>query len=172
MQRRTFLAGASALAVSGCAASTTSGGTPTPVTPSQVSADVSLIAQGLVNAIPLLTAPNANPGLSPATAATVQGLISDIQKAATAFTVATAATQQQTLVTQIGTALSQIATTIGPSIPAGFSGYLAAAEVLLPVVEVALGMPAPAGERIITAPTQHKMTPIEARDLLRTKPTV
>lgn len=159
MRRPIALVAALALAVSGCA--TTSTTSPTLSQQAQTAlSDVSLIATGLNNSFGILIAqPPA--GLDTATLAKLQADLATISVAAEAVQKDLANSQPATEVTQITVALEDIATVVMPLIPgaSSYAGVIAAAEALLPFVEAAAGI---AG----AAPQAHAMDPAVARAVL------
>ena len=157
ISRRQLLGGAAtgaiALALAGCATGQNAG-----ATLQQAISDAELIANGLAAALPQLGKVFTAGVLAKASAA-----IADIKTAAAAVAAAVSASAAQPAVAQLAAAVNGlVAALAGLPLPAPISTALAAAAVLLPIIESTVGM-------AITAVTAHAlpaMTPGEARKVL------
>jgi hypothetical protein len=145
MNRRGFLTAIMVAAVAGCA--TSSGDVP-----ATVASDAALIASGLAGAFKNI----------PAVPSNVPAALADLATAAQALDAADTASAARPLVERIITDVAAVVTaTAGMPLPAPIAEALAAAQVLLPVIEAAVGM-------IANATAEHVgMTPGEARLILR-----
>ena len=156
LSRRAIL-GATALAplaLAGCA--TFTGKTPTQIA-AQVLSDVNLVASGLANAMPGLAASKAVPA---ATLARAQAYVAQVQAAAAQMQGVVTKGAAQPIVTQIETDVNALAGLLaGLPLPPPYAQVFQAAVVLLPVIEVSVGLAVPAG-------ASHAMTPAEARLVL------
>jgi|SRR5579883_768902 len=124
------------LAMEGC-----NGATPQQVA-QQAVADVKLIASGLAGALPSL---GAAVGISPATVATVGGIVSRIQSVADGVGQAASNLDAQPLIRQLEQLLNAaVAALAGLALPPPFGPALTAATVLLPVIESLVGLALPA----------------------------
>lgn len=141
--------------VAACATQTP-GTTPVATTPATVVSDVNTIAAALQAELPALSAiPGVNVG-------SVSSAIADVQKAASAVTAAMALTSSQSSVNQIAADVSALVGAIPPGVlPPNVQTVITAAQVLLPVVELAVGLAAPAGA------TPTSMTADQARAVLK-----
>jgi hypothetical protein len=123
----------------------------------QAAADTATIAVSLKNALPVIAGTN---GISSAVVARVGVAVADIQTVAAA--VAAAATPAAALpsVQQLEVDFNAIVNSLaGLPLPPPISSALTAASVLLPIIELAVGM--------IVPPSASKMTPDEARAILK-----
>lgn len=135
MNRRGFMlfAGCGALSLSGCAIPTKA----LTITGTAVS-DISLIASGIAAGFPALEASGL---VNAKTLATVQGYITQLTSIAGTITNTSSQLQGQSAVQQMETILNAIVAALaGLSLPAPFGPALIAANALLPVVEVAVGL--------------------------------
>jgi len=153
LSRRTLLATASLIPLAACAGATAD--------LSQVITDVGLIASGLQGALPSLVG---SAGAS--VIAQITGWIADLQPIAAAIGGVTTVAGAQPLVTQIETILNSIVSLAATfTLPTPFGPALAAAAVLLPIIEAAVNLLVPAASaavhRYATA-----MTPAQARAVL------
>jgi hypothetical protein len=160
MNRRKLLSsialGSAAVVLAGCQST---GGGSTSTIAAQAASDIGLIASGLTGALSSLSASNT---VSPSAVSQITGYINAIEAVAATVTTATSATAGQTAVQQIETLLnSLVSAASGLPLPAPFSTALSAASVLLPVVEVAVGLVTTA-----SAGATVPMTPAQARLIL------
>ena len=118
------------LAIAGCASTV-------PVTPASVATDVATIGTGLLGALQ-------NSGLTVPAQATEA--VADIIAVSDALEQGETMADAQPLVQRVESDLNTVVTSVGalPNLPAGVSGALTAAEVLLPVVEAAVDLTVPA----------------------------
>lgn len=137
LNRRVVLLGATALTAAACAGVTMDHAV------SQASDDISLIATGLAGALPAL---GKTFGIKPATVAQVGDIVVKIQTVAVAAKASTTVADVRPLVKQLETLVNGIVTALaGLNLPSPFGPALAAASVLLPVVEIAVGFVLPPG---------------------------
>jgi hypothetical protein len=160
MNRRKLLSsialGSAAVMLAGCATGSTSAST----IAAQAASDIGLIGSGLSGALSGLSASGA---VSATAISQITGYINSIEAVATTVTTATSATAGQSAVQQIETLLnSLVSAASGLPLPAPFSTALSAASVLLPVVEVAVGLVSSAASAGAMVP----MTPAQARLIL------
>lgn len=116
----------------------------TPVTVQSVSQDVTLIATGLNNA---LSAPSVTALIPAATLPKIQQALSDLNSLATQVAASPSAAAQKGSVAVIEQDVNTIVSALAglPGLPPNVSTILTAATVLLPVIEVAVGLVVPAG---------------------------
>lgn len=125
----------------------------------QVASDVATIANGLAAVLPRLGQVR---GIDPATVAKVGGYVTDLQKLSTALAKARTTPQAQPLVKQVESVVNAIAgSLVGLALPPPIGPAVAAAGVLLPVVETAVNLVVP------PTPAAGGMTPDQARALLQ-----
>lgn len=113
-------------------------------TVAQVSADVSLVAGGLQNALTALSAvPNLN--IPTDTLNIAQASLSGLKTAAASIAGASSPAAAQPMVQQVETYVNTFVGAVSavPGIPDNVRAYLQAANVLLPVIEVAVNMAVP-----------------------------
>lgn len=128
----------------------------------QAAQDVSLIANGLSSALSGLG--NVQ-GISASLVGTVGSYVAAIQKVASSVTAGMANATAASAVQQIETLLNSIVGALaGLALPSPFGPVLAAATVLLPIVEAAIGMVVAA---VHPAPAASAMTPDAARLVLQ-----
>jgi|GEM_PF-2993651 hypothetical protein len=152
MKRRTLIAACALTPLAACAG----------LTEQQIASravqDMQLVANGLNAAIPELATVT---GIPVATLTNVSALFGKAVAAAQGVSASITATAAQSVVTQVVTYFNEAATMLsGLPLPPAFSTTLTALKVLLPVVEVAVGLPVPVG----AAP--GGMTPDQARAVL------
>jgi hypothetical protein len=127
----------------------------------QVVSDVGTIAAGLAGALPALGATGAVPA---ALVAKVGGWVATIQQVAGQVVNGMPQASAQPLVKQIEGLVNDIVMALaGVPLPPPFGPALAAAAVLLPVIETAIGLAVPGAARMTAA----AMSPDEARLILR-----
>ncbi len=127
----------------------------------QAATDINLIGSGLASSLPAL----AQSGLVSGSAlVTVQSDVAKVASIASAVSSATSQSTGQNAVQQIETLVNGVVSTLaGLSLPAPFGPALNAAEVLLPVVEVAVGL---VTANLTAAMAPNAMTPDQARLVL------
>jgi hypothetical protein len=160
MNRRKLLSsialGSVAVVLAGCQSTVSSSAS---TIAAQAASDIGLIGSGLSGALSGLSASGT---VSSSAVSQIAGYINAIEAIAATVTTATSATAGQTAVQQIETLLnSLVSAASGLPLPAPFSTALSAASVLLPVVEVAVGLVTTA-----TAGAMVPMTPAQARLIL------
>ena len=142
------------VALAGCATLT---GKPNQIA-AQVLSDVNLVASGLANALPGLQASNVVPA---AVMAKAQALVGKIQASAASMSATISKNAAQPIVTQIEQDVNAFAALLaGLPLPPPYAQIVQAAVVLLPVIEIGVGLAVPAG-------ASHAMTPAEARLVLK-----
>lgn len=155
VHRRLLLLGLAALpaaTLAGCASGPA-------VAPDTIN-DINLIATALKALMPQL---GQVAGLSAAAMDTATQAIMDIQAAADAVTTADAIAAAQRLVVRIASDVSAVIDALSAAeLPDALGRALQAASVLLPIIEAAVGLAAPAGA------ATGVMTPAQARAALRT----
>lgn len=154
MNRRSLLAlipsAAAMMTLAACATS------PTPAT---VANDVALIAAGYRGVLPQI---GTLAGVTPAIVATAGHAIADLQAAAAAFAGADVTTEQS-LVRRIEADVNAVVTALaGLSLPTPISTVVQAAQVLLPIVEIDVGLIAPSAATLGIS----GLTPAQARAVL------
>lgn len=152
MKRRSILAGCSALALAGCAG----------LSPAQIArqavTDLGLIANGFAAGTPELASIT---GISAATLTSVSALFGKAQALAAGISATVTAETAKPVVQQIEAYFGEALTLLGDLLlPPPFSTVLTALNVLLPVVEAAVGLPVPVGAAL------GGMTPAQARAVL------
>ena len=156
MTRRALL-GATVLAPVALAGCATLSGNPNEIA-AQVLNDANLIASGLANALPGLQASNVVPA---GVMAQAQALVGKIQASAASMSATISKNSAQPIVTQIEQDVNSFAALLaGLPLPPPFAQVVEAAVVLLPVIEIGVGLAVPAG-------ASHAMTPAEARLVLK-----
>lgn len=106
----------------------------------QATSDVSLIATGLQSSLAQLTALNV-PGMTPGTLAKIGTAIGEIQTVNAALGSVATATQAQPLIAQLEAAINAlVATAATLPLPPQIQLPIAAAAILLPVIETAIGL--------------------------------
>jgi len=161
----------SALAIAGIGLSACNGLTFNQVT-SQVAQDASTIADGLAGAFSNIQTLNI-PGLTPDKVANINLSVQTLKAAATALQGAMNATSAQATVNQIEAALNAIVSTLaGLPLPTQIQLPLAAASILLPVIETALNMVitkinVPTATTPAGAAAARIASPDEARSILK-----
>lgn len=155
VRRRLFILGLAALpaaTLAGCASGPA-------VAPATIN-DINLIATALKSLMPQL---GLVAGLSTTAIDIATRAIVDLQSAADAVATADTTAAAQPLVVRIASDMSAIIGALSAAeLPEALSRALQAASVLLPIIEAAVGLAAPAGAGIGT------MTPVQARAALRT----
>ena len=142
------------VALAGCA---TLSGNPNQIA-AQVLNDANLIASGLANALPGLQASKVVPAPVMAQA---QALVGKIQASAASMSATISKNSAQPIVTQIEQDVNSFAALLaGLPLPPPYAQVVQAAVVLLPVIEIGVGLAVPAG-------ASHAMTPAEARLVLK-----
>jgi hypothetical protein len=141
-------------AVSIAACSTNSDGTKTINAPTvaTVSADVSLVAGGLQNALKAAAAvPNLN--IPTDTLNIAQASLAGLQGAAQSIAGASSTAAAQPMVQQVETYVNAFVGAVSavPGLPDSVRAYLQAANVLLPVIEIAVNMAVPQPPATATA---------------------
>jgi hypothetical protein len=131
VSRRTVLSMAAALPIAACAGQSASQVT------QEVVSDIGLVATGLNGALPALAQVA---GISASTVATVGQYVGKVQTLASGVSTALSTSSALSTVQQIGSVIGQIATVAGPLLPPPWGTAVAAAEVLLPVIEAGVGM--------------------------------
>lgn len=138
-------------------------GCKTPLTPSQDAQDISLISQALNNSLPAIATAG---GMTPVFLAKLSKYVLDVEAAATAFAAADVQAAQQQLVLRIEADVSSVVNSLSVvGLPAAVAKTLQMIDVLLPIVEAAVGIVATGAHRM-AAPLGT--TPDEARSYLRT----
>ena len=153
MNRRSLLAGGAVIVLLGACSSTVN---PNSVI-AQVEADVVLIGNGLQAVLAEVSSLN----LLPATLiTTLQGYVTDIEAAAKALATAATNVAAQPVVQQVAAAVQAIVTLLAAlPLPPDIALAVQAAQVLIPIIEAAIGF-------LTTAPISIVMTPTEARLIL------
>ena len=142
------------VALAGCA---TLSGNPNQIA-AQVLNDANLIASGLANALPGLQASKVVPA---GVMAQAQALVGKIQASAASMSATISKNSAQPIVTQIEQDVNAFAALLaGLPLPPPYAQVVQAAVVLLPVIEIGVGLAVPAG-------ASHAMTPAEARLVLK-----
>lgn len=149
MNRRSFLATSTALAVAACAGKTQT----------QLQSDVELIAAGLSGVVAALQGlpSGMKPGADIITQA--EAAIADIK--ANAAEIATSLTPQASTVQAIANAVSTLSTLLAPFFPVApaIAAVVQAAVALVPVILSAVGATAPASaQRVSVTPGQARLT--------------
>lgn len=122
----------------------------------QAASDASIIATGLKNALPQLAAIQ---GMPAGTIAKAGVLVSDIQSVAAAINASTSASAALPSVQQLEADVNTLVSTLASfPLPPPVSTILQATSVLLPVIEIAVGL--------AVTPHAGTMTPDEARAVL------
>jgi hypothetical protein len=135
-----IIALAGAIALAGCSSSTT--GTVPPVTLQTVANDVSLLATGLNNA---LSQPSVVALIPPTIEPQIKAVLNDLTSVAGTVGSSTSASAAKASVTTVENDVNTIVAALaGLPLPPPAPTILTAAEVLLPVVEAAVGLVVPA----------------------------
>lgn len=150
-RRATLLSAAGlAILVSGCKTGS--------VTPAQVSSDISSVANGLKNALPAMAATS---GMNTVMMAKIAQAVADVQAVAAGFSTTDTQAAQQSLVTRIMADMQSVTTTLsGLSLSKTASDILNAINILLPVIETAVGM-------MVAGATTNSLEVEHARMVLR-----
>ena len=112
------------------------------VSPASVANDISLIANGIANAI---NNPSVQSLIPPATLPKVQQAVADLQSLSSQIAADPSAQLTKANVTQIESLVNDIVADVsGLPLPAPWPTILTAAQVLLPTVEAAVGIVVPA----------------------------
>ena len=128
--------------------------------------DVSTIANAFVNALPALAATTGK--ISPVAIANVQQAVATLQTLATQLSGVATTTAAQPIITQVEATVNLIVNTLAPfsvALPPPWGEILPAVAVLLPVVELAVGLVVPASAPLRRAAVPG-LTPDEARVIL------
>ena len=146
-----IIALAGAIALAGCSSSTST----TPTTLQTVANDVSLLATGLNNA---LSQPSVLALIPPTIEPNISAALADLTTLATTVANSTSSTATQASVTTVENDVNTIVAALaGLPLPPPAPTILTAAEVLLPVIEAAVGLVVPPSAAV------GGMTPDEAR---------
>jgi len=148
-----IIALAGAIALAGCSSSTT--GTVPPVTLQSVANDVNLLATGLNNA---LSQPSVVALIPPTIEPKIQAALADLTSLASTVAASASSGATQASVTTVENDVNTIVAALaGLPLPPPAPTILTAAEVLLPVIEAAVGLVVPPSAAV------GGMTPDEAR---------
>lgn len=165
MNRRSLLSSGAFVLLAGCALN----GQP-PSQAIQIAAnDVEVIANGLQGALAQIAAENPPPpGMTPQLIAKIGTYVADLKSLAAAVAQASTTAQAQPLVQQVEADVNAIVAALAVlPLPQPLPAVLAAASILLPVIEASVGLivtpPAPAPAQKL----RMQMTPGEARAILR-----
>lgn len=158
MLRRSLLIGSTSAALAAC---TTTDAT-FDATIARVSRDVQLIADGLNGVLKQLATLNI-PALTPTLMSTLITAVSGVQGVAASIRSVTDQAAAQALVQKMGTYVNAVVSAIGsiPNLPPQIQTGIAAAAILLPLIETALNMVLPK-----SAPPKMQMSPEMARGIL------
>lgn len=159
MYRRLFLVLASTSALAACANTSTN----TNTTVSNLANDIALIAGGLQGVLPSIAAIH---GLSASGLAKVNQAVADLQVLAREIGAVVDTTAAQSIVRQVETDVNAIITVVAalPSIPESVSLALQSASVLLPIIELAVGITVP--QKVTARAAKTSLAPSQARNVL------